>query len=115
MNNLFRICTFTLLLLHSQFVMDICSVNRVKCSVNQALERKEKSGLFEATVRHGCIQCVTIRAHLESFQSCLISPSLLCVSLRKHSYHCASGPAGDLDCDGGSRCLHLQKEAKVSH
>ncbi len=44
----------------------------------------------------------------------LSAPSLLCLSLREHSYHCASGPAGNLDCDGGSRGLHLQTEAKVS-
>lgn len=42
------------------------------------------------------------------------TPSLLCLSYRQHSYHCASGPAGNLDCDGGSRCLYLQTEAKVS-
>ena len=44
----------------------------------------------------------------------LSTPSLPCLSLREHSYHCASGPAGNLDRDGGSRCLYLQTEAKVS-
>lgn len=44
----------------------------------------------------------------------LSTPSLLCLSPREHSYHCAPGPAGSADCDGGSRCLHLQTEAKVS-
>lgn len=46
--------------------------------------------------------------------SSLRSISLFCLSLREHSYHRASGPAGNLDCGGGNGCLRLQTEAEVS-
>lgn len=49
-----------------------------------------------------------------SRSSSLRSISLFCLSLREHRYHCASGPAGNLDCGGGNGCLRLQTEAEVS-
>lgn len=49
-----------------------------------------------------------------SRSSSLRSISLFCLSLREHRYHCASGPAGNLDCGAGYGCLRLQTEAEVS-
>lgn len=51
---------------------------------------------------------------LPSIAPHLRTPSVLCLSPREHRYHRASGPAGNLDCDGCCGCLHLQTAATVS-
>lgn len=96
------------------YILDSSVRNGVKCEGNQA-PGKIYSVSFTplSQVRNGyrvspseISLLVLIIAHLST------SP-LLCISFREHSYHCASGPADSLDCDGGCRCLYLQTEAKV--